>query len=157
VACANNALADDSKIWLHARRYKDLDPRTPVEAPIMTKRLTVAIVDDDFAILIAVKKFLSVHGYETELYPSARAFLDAAPRSVATRFLIDIQLGDSCGFDLARELADLGINYPIIFMTGNSNEIHEKRAREVGCAAFLSKPYAPHLLIEALVQLERMH
>jgi FixJ family two-component response regulator len=113
----------------------------------------VAIIDDDLGMLNAVNRLLTSHGYETEIYGSAAALLEAATTTIATCFLIDIQLGDRCGFELARELGDLGLNHPIIFMTANDSERYETRATEAGCAAFLRKPFSPESLIEALVNL----
>jgi FixJ family two-component response regulator len=119
----------------------------------MTKHPIVAIVDDDPSMLNAIGKFLAVHGYETEVYASARALLDALSRSTATCFLIDIDLGDRCGFDLARDIGNVGLNHPIIFMTANDNTSYETRAKEAGCAAFFYKPFSPDSLIEVLARL----
>jgi FixJ family two-component response regulator len=119
----------------------------------MVKPPIVAIIDDDLGLLNAVNRLLSSHGYETEIYASAGALLEAATTTAATCFLIDIQLGDRCGFELARELGDLGVNHPIIFMTANDSKNYERRAAEAGCAAFLRKPFSPESLIDALVNL----
>ena len=119
----------------------------------MTKHPTVAIVDDDPSMLNAIGKFLAVHGYATEIYASAGALLDALSRSAATCFLIDIDLGEGCGFDLARDIGNLGVNHPIIFMTANDSKSYETRAREAGCEAFFYKPFSPDSLIEALAKL----
>jgi FixJ family two-component response regulator len=116
----------------------------------VAKHPIVAIVDDDLGMLSAINRLLSSHGYETEIYASAGALLGAATTTLATCFLIDIQLGDRCGFELAREIEGLGVNYPIIFMTANDSKNYEKRAAEAGCAAFLRKPFSPESLIEAL-------
>jgi FixJ family two-component response regulator len=119
----------------------------------MTKQPIVAIIDDDLGMLSAISRLLSSHGYETEIYASARAFLDAATTTAATCFLMDIQLGDCCGFELARELEDRGLKHPIIFMSANDSKGYERRAAEAGCAAFLRKPFSPDSLVEALINL----
>ncbi len=118
-----------------------------------TKRKVVAVIDDNLGILGAMSRLLSAYGYDTELYASAKEFLDAAMTSEAICLMVDIELGESCGIDLAQQLANAGFTMPIIFMTANDNESVKRRAMEIGCVAFLPKPFSADVLMEALVNL----
>jgi FixJ family two-component response regulator len=118
-----------------------------------TKRQVVAVVDDDLGIRHAMSRLLLALGYGIELYASAREFLDATVTSEAICLIVDIELGESRGFELARHVADACSTKPIIFMTGNANETVKKRAMEIGCVALLSKPFAADVLIEALANI----
>jgi FixJ family two-component response regulator len=118
-----------------------------------TKRKIVAIIDDNLAILGAMSRLLSAFGYDSELYASAEEFLDPEMMTEAICLIIDIQLGESCGIEFARQFANAGFNIPVIFMTADANESIKRRAMEIGCAAFLLKPFSADLLIEALVNL----
>ena len=60
---------------------------------------------------------------------SATAFLTRAAPSQATCLVVDIQLGDISGVELARQLAVDGIKYPIIFMTALDDERISKPSR----------------------------
>ncbi len=122
---------------------------------MLVKRTVVAVVDDNLGILSALSRLLAAYGYDTELYASPQEFLDAAMASEAIGLIVDIQLGDKCGIELVRKLANLGITFPVIFMTGNDNEWLKRRALDVGCAAFLLKPFASNDLIAALDKLPR--
>jgi FixJ family two-component response regulator len=122
---------------------------------MLVKRTVVAVVDDNLGILSALSRLLAAYGYDTELYASPQEFLDAAMTSEAIGLIVDIQLGDNCGIELVRKLANLGITFPVIFMTGNDSEWLKRRALDVGCAAFLLKPFASNDLIEALDKLPR--
>ena len=102
-----------------------------------------------------MSRVLAAYGYDTELYASPQEFLDAAMATEAIGLIVDIQLGDKCGIELVRKLANLGITFPVIFMTANDNEWLKRRALEVGCTAFLSKPFRANHLIEALDKLPR--
>lgn len=117
------------------------------------KQTVVAVIDDNLGILGAMGRLLSAYGYDTELYASAAEFLEAVMTTEATSLIVDIQLGDSCGLDLARQLANAGLRLPIIFMTGNADEWVERRAVESGCIAFLQKPFSANELMEALINL----
>ena len=89
---------------------------------IMSQRLgVVAIIDDSSEIRSALKSLLSAYGYTTELYASAAAFLKARSQSEARCLIVDVQLGDSCGIALVRQLAQLGPALPVIFITASDN------------------------------------
>ncbi len=117
------------------------------------QRNVVAVIDDNLGILGAMSRLLSELGYRTELYASAKEFLDAALLSEAHCLIIDIQLGESCGIELARQLAGAGFTIPIIFMTANSSESVKKRVAEIGCNVILIKPFSASALKEALAGL----
>jgi FixJ family two-component response regulator len=114
------------------------------------KRKVVAIIDDNVRLLGALSRLLSGIGYHTELYASAKEFLDVAMTSEALCLIVDVQLGDSCGLKLARHLAKTGFTIPIIFMTGNGDEALKKQAMEIGCIAYLLKPFSAEVLVEVL-------
>jgi FixJ family two-component response regulator len=110
----------------------------------------VALIDDNLAFSAAMEAVLTGHGYQIELYDSAGAFLSAAPASKASCLIIDIQLGETCGIALARQLAAKGFTSHVIFVTGSDDAYIEKKALDVGCVAFLRKPFAPSVLMAAL-------
>ena len=118
-----------------------------------TKRNVVAVIDDDRAILGAMSRLLSVLGYDAELYASAKEFLDAAMTSEAICFIVDVQLGESSGIAIAQHLVNAGFTIPIIFMSADDNESVRRRTMEIGCVAFLTKPFFADVLIEALANL----
>jgi FixJ family two-component response regulator len=97
-----------------------------------------------------METLLSTLGYNTETFDSAEAFLNAVATSKATCLLVDIQLGDISGLELAHQLAADGFKYPIIFMTGLTDERIKGRASAAGGIAFLSKPFPAKLLIDAI-------
>jgi FixJ family two-component response regulator len=117
------------------------------------KRKVVAVIDDNLGILGAMGRLLSAFGYDTELYASAREFHDVAMTTEATCLIVDIQLGESCGIEFAQLLAEAGFAMPIIFMTADDNGSVKRRAMEIGCSAFLRKPFSAGTLIEALADL----
>jgi FixJ family two-component response regulator len=117
------------------------------------KRSVVAVIDDNVSILGAMARLLSALGYETELYASADEFLDVAILTEAICLIIDVQIGEASGIDLAIHIAKQGFTIPVIFMTGNPSESVKTRATEIGCTAFLAKPFSADALIAALTNL----
>ena len=106
----------------------------------------VVVIDDDAMFRQALHRLLSSLGYTVELYASGEAFLERASGSRALCLLIDVQLGSSSGIELARQLADAGLKFPIVFMTGNTDKSVQMRAIEMGCVGYLHKPFTVDLL-----------
>ena len=120
------------------------------------RKRTIGIVDDDEELCSAVDMLLTSHGYQTETFGSAEEFLNAAERSKAACLLIDIQLGDISGVELARQLGASGYLFPVIFMTGSHDDLVRRQAMEFGCVAFLHKPFPEDQLIESIVKATKL-
>jgi FixJ family two-component response regulator len=112
----------------------------------------IAIIDDDPDIREAMQRVLASRGYQTELYASAEQFIVGAAASRAACLLLDVDLGHLTGIELARHLSASGFTFPIVFMTGSSNEVARRRAMELGCVAYLDKPFTSDQLLAALTK-----
>ena len=110
----------------------------------------VAVVDDDPEMRAAMASLLSSYGYCAETFDSAETFLTCASTSKATCLVVDIQLGDISGVDLANQLVADGYSYPIIFMTGLDDELIRRQADAAGGVAFLHKPFPARMLFDAI-------
>jgi FixJ family two-component response regulator len=111
---------------------------------------TVAVVDDDPEMRAAMATLLSAFGYRAETFDSAETFLTCASTCQATCLIIDIQLGDISGVELANQLTADGYTYPIIFMTGLDDTTIRNQADAAGGVAFLQKPFPAKLLVDAI-------
>jgi FixJ family two-component response regulator len=116
------------------------------------RRDIVAIIDDDPDVRKATAMLLSAFGYVTYTFNSAEAFLSVAATSKANCLVVDVQLGDISGVELARQLANAGFWFPIIFMTALDDKLISRQAEQLGCVAYLRKPFGADLLIEAIVR-----
>jgi FixJ family two-component response regulator len=117
---------------------------------MVTQPIVVIVVDDNSGFLKSVARLLTVHGFTARTFSSAEWLLDSDAARTATCLLLDIHLGGISGIELQRRLAAAGSNCPVIFMTAIDDDATRKEAMEVGCIAYLKKPFAPHLLLDAL-------
>jgi FixJ family two-component response regulator len=62
--------------------------------------------------------------------------------------ILDIDLNNQSGLDLRRQLADGGVQLPVILITGNDNDAKRSAAIKSGCIAYLTNPFSARSLIE---------
>jgi DNA-binding NtrC family response regulator len=112
----------------------------------------VCIVDDDLSIRESLQDLLRAEGIRVETYCSAKEFL-ARDRSEAVGCLVlDVDLPGFSGLDLQRELSRTDVHIPIIFLTGHGDIPMSVRAIKAGALEFLTKPFDPEDLLEAIQQ-----
>jgi len=110
----------------------------------------VAVVDDDPEMRAAMASLLSSFGYGAETFDSAETFLICASTCKAVCLIVEIELGDISGVELAHQLAADGFKHPIIFMTGLDDGQIQTQAAAAGGIAFLRKPFPATMLIDAI-------
>ena len=111
---------------------------------------TIAVVEDNPSMLQGLNRLLSAHGFRVQTFTSAELFLDDIANCEAECLLLDVHLGGISGVDLKRRLASSGRNLPVIFMTAIDDEATRQQALDVGCVAYLKKPFLAKLLIDAI-------
>ena len=120
------------------------------ETDMATQPIVVIVVDDDPGFLKSVARLLSVHGFDIRTFSSAELLFASDAVETATCMLFDIHLGGISGIEMQRRLAAAGSNCPVIFMTAIDDDSTSKEAMAAGCIAYLKKPFAPQLLLDAL-------
>jgi FixJ family two-component response regulator len=110
----------------------------------------VAVVEDDPNMLKGVERLLQAHGFMTEVYTSAEAYLEGADASEADCLILDIKLGGISGIELQHRLTAAGSKLPVIFMTAVDSEVVRREVTRAGGVAYLRKPFLARQLIDAI-------
>jgi FixJ family two-component response regulator len=113
-------------------------------------RRTVAVVDDDASLRRSVGRLLNAYGFVAVEYASAEAFLVRDPKTPIDCLVLDIDLGGMSGIELQRRLKGAGAKLPIIFITALEDMRLQTEAEQAGCIAYLRKPFAGSVLIDAI-------
>ena len=84
-------------------------------------------------------------GYKVTARTSSIEALEAFRHKSAAFDLVitDMTMPNMTGKDLAGELMSIRPDIPIILCTGFSEQIDERRAKEMGISAFVMKPIVP--------------
>ena len=111
----------------------------------------ILIVDDDVDAADALASVLQAAGYgEARVAYSGAAALALAPEFVPTVLLVDLDLPDMSGYDIARQLSQHPQlqNLRLIALTANSEHPGRELAREAGIERYLIKPVGAAALDE---------
>jgi len=116
----------------------------------------VFVVDDDPSVRRAIKRLIGSAGLQVELFGSAQEFLRSKRPDAPSCLVLDIGLPGITGLDFQRQLAEVDIPIPIIFITGHGDIPMTVRAMKGGAVEFLTKPFRDQDLLDAIqLALER--
>jgi len=113
-------------------------------------REVVFIVDDDASVRESLKDLLGSVGLEVQAFASAREFLVSPRPNTSGCLVLDIRMPGMSGLDLQREMSDLDIRTPIIFITAHGDVQSSVRALKAGAIEFLIKPFSDQDLLDAI-------
>ncbi len=121
-------------------------------APPAQPKPVIACIDDSKAVQRQVKMTLELEGYEVVAITEPARALTALVRRRPEVILMDINMPDIDGYELcrmlrqSRQLKDV----PIVMLTGRDGLIDRLRAQLVGANSYLTKPFAPEQLMQAV-------
>jgi len=119
-------------------------------------KLTVFVIDDDVAVRASIQGLLKSVSLRSEAFGTAEEFLRCKRPDGPGCLVLDVRLPGVNGLDFQRELADAGIQIPIIFISGHGDIPMTVKAMKSGAVEFLTKPFLDQDLLDAIHQaLER--
>jgi FixJ family two-component response regulator len=119
---------------------------TPAGAP------TVFVIDDDAGVRASIRGLLKSVGLRSETFGTAQEFLRSKRQDGPSCLVLDVRLPGVNGLDFQRQLADAGVQIPIIFVTGHGDIPMTVRAMKSGAVEFLTKPFRDQDLLDAIHQ-----
>jgi FixJ family two-component response regulator len=111
---------------------------------------SVIVVDDDLSVREALGYLIESVGLRSVLFGSVAEFLAAGVPDGPSCLVLDVRLPGRSGLDLQRELAERGIQVPIIFITGHGDIPMSVRAMKGGAIEFLTKPFREQDILDAI-------
>jgi FixJ family two-component response regulator len=113
---------------------------------------TVFILDPDPASREAVARVAESLQLPFESYADPQAFLSAVNASRAGCLVLEFNLPWMSGLELQRRMAQFGHSLPLIFVTVHADLSAAVAAMKAGAVDFMSKPFRPHELYDAIRQ-----
>ena len=113
---------------------------------------TVFVIDDDASMRAAIEGMLKSVGLHSETFGTAQDFLRRKRPDGPSCLVLDVRLPGVSGLDFQRQLADVGLRIPIIFITGHGDIPMTVKAMKSGAVEFLTKPFHDEDLLNAIHQ-----
>jgi FixJ family two-component response regulator len=113
---------------------------------------TVFVIDDDDLVRAAIQGLLKSVGLKAETFGTAQQFLSNKRPDGPSCLVLDMRLPGVNGLDFQRQLADSGVQIPIIFITGYGDIPMTVKAMKSGAVEFLTKPFRDDDLLNAIHQ-----
>ncbi len=114
----------------------------------------ILIVDDDTDLSFIISEMLDGCGYESVRAESAEEAFDILSHKSFHLILLDINLPDSVGFDICRQLREVS-DVPVIFASARTAEDDRITSFDIGGDDYLPKPYSMKELLSRINALIR--
>jgi two-component system response regulator FixJ len=110
----------------------------------------VHVVDDDDAVRESIALLLDVEGLTVRTYDTAVRLLSRIDRLEPGCIVTDVRMPEMSGMDLVRRLSELGLDTPVIVMTGHADVPLAVEAMKAGVVDFIEKPFDDEALLNAI-------
>jgi two-component system response regulator MprA len=101
----------------------------------------ILVVDDDRAVREALRRTLTLGGYEVQLAQDGEQALESVMQSLPEAVVLDIGLPGMDGLELCRRVRRLGNRVPILILTGRDAVADRIDGLDVGADDYMVKPF----------------
>jgi FixJ family two-component response regulator len=119
-------------------------------APGMSETPVIHIVDDDESMREVLASLFRSVALSARAYPSVDAFLKASRPDAPGCLILDVRLPGISGLDFQAQLGNVGIELPVVLMTGYGDVPMSVRGMKAGAIDFLIKPFRDQDMLDAV-------
>ena len=117
----------------------------------------IHLIDDDAAVRDGLSLLISTVGLRVQPWADPQAFMASFDRETIGAIVLDVRMPGISGLTVLETLVALGVDQPVIMLTGHGTVEMCRRAFKSGAAEFLDKPVNDEQLLEALQNAVRQH
>ena len=114
---------------------------------MIMKHLKILFADDDLKYALILKRFLEAEGYEVYYAGNGRIALEQYPEVKPDLILLDINMPEVNGYEVARQIRETDKHTLIFFLTDRTDKTDRLEGFKVRANDYLSKPFYPEELI----------
>jgi FixJ family two-component response regulator len=119
---------------------------------MIEEQTVVYVVDDETSMRSALSSLIRSVGLDVITFVSADDFLQTDFLDVPGCLVLDVRLPGLSGLGLQRRLLEIGVDLPIIFITGHGDIPMAVQAMKAGAVELLTKPFRDQDLLDAIQQ-----
>ena len=117
---------------------------------MVDRRLSIAVVDDEDSVRVALRRLCRAYGMEATAFASVEQLFEALDGMNFDCLVLDAHMPGYGGVDAQAWLRECGISIPSVIITGRDTDELRSRSRAVGAYACLSKPIDADDLFRAI-------
>lgn len=110
----------------------------------------VYLIDDDSSMRAALEDLLASVGLRVRAFASTRDFLASVLDEAPGCLVLDVRMPEQSGMDFQRQMPAMGIELPVVFITGHGDIAMGVTAIKRGAIEFLTKPFRDQELLDAI-------
>lgn len=114
----------------------------------MNQSRKVLVVDDDAVVGRSISRVLSEKGYQVRETLSGLEALEELDHQHYDMVFADIKMPGMDGLHMTSRVKKNHPELPVVIITGYGSEANERKARDLGVAGFLRKPFSPQMIID---------
>ncbi|KQM76305.1 two-component system response regulator [Pedobacter sp. Leaf216] len=103
----------------------------------------IVIIEDEIDLGNVISEYLKLRGFSVLWFKTATAALDyySANQLDNKLVIVDVQLPDMNGFDLATDMVKMNPSQPFFFLTAHNEKQDRIRGLKIGAIDYISKPF----------------
>jgi DNA-binding response OmpR family regulator len=101
----------------------------------------ILIIEDDPAVGKSLQTGLLREDFRVDLKTNAADGLTYIQKNVPHLVILDIRLPDGSGFDVCRQMRQMGLHFPIIILTARRDTLDKVLGLEIGADDYVTKPF----------------
>ncbi|MCL1988394.1 MAG: response regulator [Firmicutes bacterium] len=137
----------------NAMKFSDLDEDEPPPPPPEPKQTyTILAVDDVSFFLQIIRMHLQNTPFKATCVNSGKAALRFIDNHHVDLYILDIEMPEMNGYELAEKIRSKGKTEPIIFLTSNASRNDVIKAIHAGGSDFIIKPCNQQQILERIVK-----
>ena len=117
----------------------------------------IHLIDDDVGVRDSLALLISTVGLRVQAWADPQTFLAGFDRQSIGAIVLDVRMPGISGLVVLDNLKAMGVDQPVIMLTGHGTVEMCRRAFKAGAAEFLEKPVNDELLLDALQNAVRLH
>lgn len=118
----------------------------------------ILLVEDDKSFGYVLSEYMQLKGYDVIWMETAKEGIDALSKNSFELAILDINLKNATGFDVAQTITNDSKDLPFIFLTARDLKIDQLKGYQYGAEEFITKPIDEEILlakIEAILSRNR--
>lgn len=115
----------------------------------------ILLIEDEPGLVVTIRDLLGAEGYRVETATDGQTGFAQAASGVFDLIILDVMLPRKMGFDVCRELRQIGVDSAILMLTAKAQVMDRVLGLRLGADDYLVKPFDPAELLARMDALLR--